>query len=114
MQIYLILIVLKYKISTIREILKKLAPSIVISLVMILPWIAGSAAISKSVTYPFEYNSIEMFRSLSKNPLAEILFILIFGYCSYITSELSHNSGIISLLVSALIMAQYSWYNLSP
>lgn len=67
MQIYLILIFLKYKISTIRESYKKLAPSIVISLVMILPWIAGSAAISKSVTYPFEYNSIEMFRSLSKN-----------------------------------------------
>ncbi len=54
------------------------------------------------------------FRSLSKNPLIEILFILIFGYFSYIISELRGNSGIISLLVSALIMAQYSWYNLSP
>jgi NhaP-type Na+/H+ or K+/H+ antiporter len=42
---------------------------------------------------------------LAKNPIIEILIILIFGYFSYIVSELRGNSGIISLLVCALIMA---------
>ena len=40
--------------------------------------------------------------------------IFCFGYLSYVISEVAENSGIISLLTAGVVMAQYTWYNLSP
>lgn len=39
--------------------------------------------------------------------------MLCFAYISYITSELFHESGIISLLVCGITQAHYTFYNLS-
>lgn len=53
-------------------------------------------------------------RALTKTPVSECAMIFCFGYVAYITAELWHLSGIISLLTSGITMAQYAWFNLSP
>mmetsp|Transcript_87836 Transcript_87836/g.120995 ORF Transcript_87836/g.120995 Transcript_87836/m.120995 type:complete len:156 (+) Transcript_87836:208-675(+) len=53
-------------------------------------------------------------RSYSKSAVSEISIIFVFGYSSYITAELIAVSGIITLLTSGMVMANYAWYNLSP
>jgi NhaP-type Na+/H+ or K+/H+ antiporter len=40
--------------------------------------------------------------------------IFCFAYIAYSLAELFHYSGIISLLTSGILMAHYTWYNLSP
>lgn len=57
---------------------------------------------------------LKKFRFLTHNPVIEVLVVFIFGYLSYSVSELFHFSGIIALLVSGIVMAKYTWYNLSP
>jgi NhaP-type Na+/H+ or K+/H+ antiporter len=52
-------------------------------------------------------------RFLTVNPIIECNFIFCFGYLSYAVAELFHFSGIISLLTCGILMAHYSWYNLS-
>lgn len=42
------------------------------------------------------------------------MMIFCFGYLSYVVSEVSKYSGIITLLTTGIVMAHYSWYNLSP
>lgn len=54
------------------------------------------------------------FRFLTVKPVVECTLIFCFGYLSYAVAELFHYSGIIALLASSVIMAKYSWYNLSP
>lgn len=53
-------------------------------------------------------------RSLTKSAVVECALVFIFAYLSYIVSEMSSYSGIISLLTSGVFMAAYAWYNLSP
>ena len=53
-------------------------------------------------------------RALTKTPVSECAMIFCFGYVAYITAELQHLSGIITLLTSGVVMAQYAWFNLSP
>jgi len=53
-------------------------------------------------------------REFSKNPVHEAMVIFCLGYLSYVTSEVAAFSGIISLLTSGVVMAHYTWYNLSP
>ena len=53
-------------------------------------------------------------RFLTVNPVVECNIIFVFSYLSYCVTELFHYSGIISLLTASIIMAKYSWYNLSP
>ena len=53
-------------------------------------------------------------RAFSKNPVAECMMIFCFGYLSYLLSDVVKASGIISLLTAGIIMAHYTWYNLSP
>jgi NhaP-type Na+/H+ or K+/H+ antiporter len=53
-------------------------------------------------------------RVFSKNPVQESMMIFCFGYLSYVISEVAENSGIISLLTAGVVMAHYTWYNLSP
>jgi NhaP-type Na+/H+ or K+/H+ antiporter len=54
------------------------------------------------------------FRFLTVKPVVECTLIFCFGYLSYAVAELFHYSGIIALLASSIVMAKYSWYNLSP
>ncbi len=56
----------------------------------------------------------KQFRFLTVKPTIECTLIFCFGYLSYCVAELFHFSGIISLLAAGIVMAKYSWYNLSP
>jgi NhaP-type Na+/H+ or K+/H+ antiporter len=57
---------------------------------------------------------LKNFRFLTVNPVIECNLVFVFGYLSYCITELFHFSGIISLLAASIIMAKYTWYNLSP
>lgn len=57
---------------------------------------------------------LKNFRFLTVNPVIECNLIFCFGYLAYSLSELIHCSGIIALLTSGILMAHYTWYNLSP
>lgn len=52
-------------------------------------------------------------RFLTRNPVIEVTLTFIFGNISYVVSELFHMSGIISLLTCGIVMAHYTYYNLS-
>ena len=58
--------------------------------------------------------TLKRIRTLSKSPVSECAMVFVFAYISYIAAELWHFSGIITLLTSAIVMANYAWYNLSP
>ena len=53
-------------------------------------------------------------RALTKTPVTECAIMFLFAYVCYVVAELWHLSGIIALLTSSVMMANYSWYNLSP
>ncbi len=53
-------------------------------------------------------------RFLVVSAIKETLLIFCVGYMAYAIGELAHMSGIICLLTSGVVMARYSWYNLSP
>ena len=53
------------------------------------------------------------YRSLAKKPIIETALCFCFAYLAYVVSEIVHASGIITLLVSGILMAHYTWYNLS-
>ena len=57
---------------------------------------------------------LKSFRVFSKNPVSESVMIFCIAYLSYVTSEAAEYSGIITLLSCGIVMAHYSWYNLSP
>lgn len=46
-------------------------------------------------------------------PIYQTALILLFGYLSYSIAEVSQVSGILTLFVTAITMAHYSWYSLS-
>ena len=48
---------------------------------------------------------LKNFRSLTSNPINEIITLFIFGYLSYHVSENKGDSGIISLLICSFVMA---------
>lgn len=52
-------------------------------------------------------------RAFSKNPIIETAMLFCFAYNSYVVSEMMEASGIISLLTSGIVMAHYTFYNLS-
>jgi NhaP-type Na+/H+ or K+/H+ antiporter len=53
------------------------------------------------------------FRSLTHSSINQAVIVFCFAYLAYDTSELLHESGIISLLVCGIVQAQYTYYNLS-
>lgn len=57
---------------------------------------------------------LKTFRSFAKNAVAETTIIFCFAYISYLVSELTKTSGIITLLTCGIVMSHYTWYNLSP
>lgn len=46
--------------------------------------------------------------------ILESFILICFALLSYFISEINHYSGIVTLLTTAVIMAHYSWHNLSP
>lgn len=52
-------------------------------------------------------------RGLTKSPVIECSMMFSIAYVSYVLAELWHISGIISLLTCSVMMANYTWYNLS-
>lgn len=56
---------------------------------------------------------MKYFRSLTHSAINQAVVILCFAWISYVTSELFHESGIISLLVCGIVQAHYAYYNLS-
>jgi len=54
------------------------------------------------------------FRDLCRNSVHESMLIFVFGYITYIIGEVMEASGIIALLTAGMVMAHYTWFNLSP
>ena len=52
-------------------------------------------------------------RIMSHSTIMECNLVFCFGYLSYAVAELIHCSGIISLLTTGILMAHYTWYNLT-
>ena len=53
-------------------------------------------------------------RFLTRSSIHETFTLILFGILSYYISDLLKMSGIISIIVTAVMQGQYSWYNLSP
>ena len=53
-------------------------------------------------------------RFLTRSSIHETFIMFLFGFISYYISDLLKMSGIISIIVTAVMQAHYSWYNLSP
>jgi len=53
-------------------------------------------------------------RALTKTPVVECTMVFSIAYISYVLAELWHLSGIITLLTCSVVMANYTWYNMSP
>lgn len=53
------------------------------------------------------------YRLMSHSTILECTLVFCFGYLAYSVAELIHCSGIIALLTSGILMAHYTWYNLS-
>ena len=53
-------------------------------------------------------------RPLTKSPVLECTMVFVIAYVSYVLAELWSLSGIITLLTCSVMMANYTWYNLSP
>ena len=54
------------------------------------------------------------FRFLTHSCILETSIILYMGYASFAICELTHLSGVISVLVTGIILAHYNFYNISP
>jgi len=54
------------------------------------------------------------FRFLTHSAITESCILFILALACYFLSESLHLSGLISLLTSGIVMAHYTWYNLSP
>ena len=53
------------------------------------------------------------YRFITNNMVHELVIFTICGYSTYIVAEVFHYSGVISLLMSAIILSKYNFYNLS-
>lgn len=54
------------------------------------------------------------FKFLTRNSIHETFLLLTIAFLSYYIADLFEMSGIISIIVTAVMQAQYAWYNLSP
>ncbi len=53
-------------------------------------------------------------RFVTVSAIKETLLIFCYGYVAYTVSDLVGMSGIMSMVVCAVLMAHYAWYSLSP
>lgn len=54
------------------------------------------------------------FRFISHSAIGESSLIISFAMIGYFISEILELSGIVSLLMTSIVMSQYTFYNLSP
>ena len=54
------------------------------------------------------------FRFITRNSVHETFLLATTAFLSYFMADMLKMSGIISIIVTAVMQAQYSWYNLSP
>ena len=54
------------------------------------------------------------FRFLTRNSVHETFLLGTIAFITYYVADLLKMSGIISIIVTAVMQAQYAWYNLSP
>ena len=54
------------------------------------------------------------FRFLTRNSVHETFLLISIAFLAYYIADLLKMSGIISIIVTSVMQAQYSWYNLSP
>ena len=54
------------------------------------------------------------FRFLTRNSVHETFLLISIAFLTYYIADLFEMSGIISIIVTSVMQAQYSWYNLSP
>ena len=54
------------------------------------------------------------FRFLTRNSIHETFVLVVIAFLSYYIADCLEMSGIISIIVTSVMQAQYSWYNLSP
>lgn len=54
------------------------------------------------------------FRFLTRNSVHETFLLITIAFLTYYIADLLKMSGIISIIVTSVMQAQYSWYNLSP
>jgi NhaP-type Na+/H+ or K+/H+ antiporter len=71
---------------------------------VLIGWVVGFA-----LTY-----AMKRCRFLSHSAIPETFLIICVAWLTYYSSELLGQSGITSLVSCALVMAHYTWYNLSP
>ena len=65
------------------------------------------------ITAIFSAYLFKKVRSLTKSPVIECTMVFSIAYVCYVLAELWHISGIISLLTCSVMMANYTWYNMS-
>ncbi len=76
--------------------------------------VLGLASIAIGLAYGLLGSYIfKAMRFVTVSAVKETLLIFCIGYLAYGTGEVSHMSGIISLLTSGVVMAHYAWYSLS-
>ena len=54
------------------------------------------------------------FRVISHSAVSESAYLILLAMMSYFVSEVTHNSGIVTLLTCSVVMTHYTWFNLSP
>ena len=73
----------------------------------------GSLALGLAYGLAISY-VLKHVRSLTKTPVVECALIFSCAYLAYVTAEIWHQSGIITLLTCGVTMAHYAWFSLSP
>lgn len=54
------------------------------------------------------------FRYITRNSIHETFLLITIAFLTYYIADVFEMSGIISIIVTSVMQAQYSWYNLSP
>jgi NhaP-type Na+/H+ or K+/H+ antiporter len=57
---------------------------------------------------------LKYIRALTFSAIYETVFTLCLGFASYAIGDLSKASGVISCIITGMVMAIYGWYSMSP
>ena len=73
------------------------------------------ASISIGLTFGLTISYItKRMRFIAQNVIVETMLIFVFALGSYFVSNILLRQGIVSLLVTSIVMSHYAWHNLSP
>ena len=56
---------------------------------------------------------LKTFRFLANSAITEVCIILLFGYLTYLLTDILDYSGVISLLTIGIFLSHYAFYNLT-